>query len=71
MKESQILGKYYDTILQRFKYTFLNSNKLNDKNQNVVKRLKSMATTAIKTRSSMKRDGLTFNSPMERSADMN
>ena len=71
MKESQILDKNYETILKRFKYTFLNSNKLNDKNQNVVKRLKSMVKTASKTRSSMKRDGLPFISPMERSADMN
>ena len=71
MKESQILDKNYDTILNRFKYTFLNSNKLNDKNQNVVKRLKSMIKTAIKTQSSMKRDGLPFNSAMQCSADMN
>jgi len=71
MKESQILGKNYETILKRFKYTFLNSNKLNDKNQNVVKRLKSMIKTAIKTRSSMKRNGLPFNYPMQCSADMN
>jgi len=71
MKESQILDKNYKTILKRFKYTFLNNNKLNDKNQNVVKRLKSMIKTATKTRKSMKRDGLPFNSPMECSANMN
>ena len=72
IKESEISEDNYTIILRRFKYTLLNSGTIiNEKNVNIVKKLKSIIQKSIKIWKLMNKNGLPFNSPMQRSADMN
>ena len=72
MKESEIFEDNYLTILNRFKYTLLNSASIrNEKNENILNRLKSIVKTAIKTHDGINKSGLPFSSAMKSTADMN
>ena len=72
MKEFEIYEENYLNILKKLKYSLLNNNRIiNEDNQNIIKKLKSIVKTAIKTRDSINRNGLPFNSPMQCSEDMN
>ena len=72
MKESEIFEENYSNILKRFKYSLIGSSSLiTEKNENIVKRLKSIVKTAEKTHDLINKSGLPFSYSMENSQDMN
>ena len=72
MKESEIFEENYSEILKRFKYLLLSSgNIINEKNSNIVKRLKSVVKNSLKIHDGINKSGIPFSYSMQNSQDMN
>ena len=72
MEESEILERDYSSVIDRFRYSLINSGSLiNEKNENIVKRLKEIVKTASKTYNSFNKDGLPFSTSMQDTQNMN
>ena len=72
MKEDEIFEENYLNVLERFKYSLIGSGSLvNEKNQNIIKRLKDIVKTARKTHDGINYSGPPFNYAMKDTQDMN
>ena len=72
MKEDEIFEENYLNVLERFKYSLIGSGSLvNEKNQNIIRRLKEIVKTARKTHDGINYSGPPFNYAMKDTQDMN
>ena len=72
MEESEISEENYSNILKKFKYSLIGSGSLvNEKNSNIIKRLKEIVKSAKKIHDEINTLGLPFSSSMTDTQDMN